>query len=71
MCLLLAKILKATKLMMKQVADTMNVWVKPNFAAIAGPVKHPIPLPAPSNAVNNPVFPRGITSMDMESTDTE
>ena len=71
MCLLFAKILKATKLRRKQVADAMNVWLKPKFSAIVGPVKHPMPLPAPSNAENNPVFPRGITSMDMESTETE
>ena len=70
-CLLLVNILKAKKLSKKQVADTMNVWVKPNVSAIAGPVRHPMPLPAPNNPVNNPVFPRGITSMDIERTETE
>ena len=70
-CLLLVKILKAAKLRRKQVADAMNVYEKPKFSAIIGPVKQPMPLPAPNNAVNNPVLPRGITSMESESTETE
>ena len=65
------KILKAAKLRRKQVADAMNVYEKPKFSAIIGPVKHPMALPAPSNAVNKPVLPRGIISMERESTETE
>ena len=57
--------------MRKQIAEAMNVYGKPKFSAIIGPIKHPIPLPAPSNAVNTPVLPRGITSMESESTETE
>jgi len=70
-CLLLVKILNTAKLRMKHVADAMNVYEKPKFSAITGPVKHPMPLPAPNNAVNIPVLPRVITSMERESTETE
>ena len=69
--LLRAKILNAAKLRRKQVADAINAYEKPRFSAIIGPVKHPMALPAPNNAVNNPVLPRGITSMERESTETE
>jgi hypothetical protein len=65
------KILKATKLRRKQVAEAMNVYEKPKFSAIIGPVKHPIALPAPNSAVNKPALPRVITSMESESTETE
>ena len=70
-CLLLVKILNTTKLRRKHVPDAINVYEKPKFSAITGPVKHPMPLPAPNNAVNIPVLPRGITSMERESTETE
>ena len=71
MSLFCAKILNAAKLRRKQVEDAINAYEKPRFSAIIGPVKHPMPLPAPNNAVNNPVLPRGITSMERESTETE
>lgn len=64
MSLLRTKILNATKPRRKQIADAINAYEKPRFSAIIGPVKHPMPLPAPNNAVNTPVLPRGITSME-------
>lgn len=63
--------LKATKLRRKQAADVMKVYWKPMLSAINEPVKLPTALPVPISAVNKPVFPRGITSIESESTEIE
>lgn len=63
--------LNAAKLMRKKIAEVMKVYWKPRFSAIRGPIKQPMALPVPTKAVNKPALPRGITSIESESTEME